>query len=375
MCAAQLTEWCRIPTSGARAVAPFDIGGLSLLAVPQLARDIPGEPAHMNGGDPDTDLLILRRNETGYHSFQTVPAPAGEDAEFFRVGDRAFLATASIRAGQAPHDFATESTIYEWTGRNFEPFQRIPTFAAKQWRYFTVAGHHFLALAQGIAVPATEDRNRASRIFRWSGESFEPFQEVPSRWAYNWHAFSFGGNDFLALADHVDPSRLYRWDGSAFVPDQILAEQYGRAFATFHADSEDYLLVGCITGASRLLRRNGCRFAGAQVLDGQGAREFAVLSTGSDIYVVRVNFILGTPAAPITALTSQLYQWQHGKLVTVQEFPTFGGTDVAVTSDEHGPLVIVSNGLSADVRFATDTVVYRFAAQPFRQHDQPGSPR
>ena len=375
MCAARLTEWCRIPASGARAVAPFDIDGLSLLAIPQLARDIPGEPANMNGGDPDTDLLILRRTETGYHSFQTVPAPAGEDAEFFRIGDRAFLATASIRAGHAPHDFATESAIYEWTGRNFEPFQRIPTFAAKQWRHVTIADQHFLALAQGVAVPATTGRNRPSQILRWNGESFVPFQEIPSQWAYNWHAFSIDGTDFLAHADHVGPSRLYRWDGSAFVAQEILAEQYGRAFATFHADGEDYLLVACIAGPSRLLRWNGGHFAEAQVLDGQGAREFAVLSTGPDIYVIRVNFILGSPAAPITALDSQLYQWQDGKLVTIQEFPTFGGTDVAVTSDEHGPLVIVSNGLSAEVRFATDTVVYRFAAQPLRQHDQPGSPR
>ena len=45
MCAAHLTEWCRIPTSGARAVEPFNLDGISLLAIPQLAYDEPGQPA------------------------------------------------------------------------------------------------------------------------------------------------------------------------------------------------------------------------------------------------------------------------------------------------------------------------------------------
>lgn len=361
MCAARLTEWCRIPTSGARAVEPFDIDGNALLAVPQLAYDMPGEPANMNGGDSDTNLLLLRRTRDGYEHFQELPAPGGEDAEFFRIGDRAFLATASIRTGHGPYEFATESTLFEWTGSGFAPCQRIPTFAAKQWRHFTVGDQHFLALAQGVALPSTEGRNQQSRIFRWDGATFVPFQDIPARWAYNWHAFTVGGSHFLAHADHVDPSRLYRWDGRNFVAHQELTEQHGRAFATFHADGAEHLLVGRITGESRLLRWNGERFVEHDVLDGTGTREFAVLRTKRELYVVRVNFIQGTPQAPTTALSAQLYQWQHGKLVVVEEFATFGATDVAVTADEQGSLVAVSNALSAEVRFATDTVVYRFA--------------
>jgi EPTP domain len=360
MCAARLVEWCRIPTSGARAVEPFELDGMSLLAIPQLAYDQPGQPANMNGGDSDTDLVILRRTGNGYEQFQSVPAPGGEDAEFFRIGDRAFLATASIRSGAGPYRFATDSTVYGWTGSKFEPFQVFPGFAAKQWRHFTVADQHFLALAQGVALPATEAVNRPSHIFRWDGGSFQPFQDIPSRWAYNWHAFQLDGDDFLAHADHVTPSRLYRWDGEGFVVHQELAGQYGRAFANFHADGADYLLVACIQDSSRLLRWDGTRFAEHDVLDGPGAREFAVFSGAHGLYVARINFIHGTPAAPTTALTSQLYRWDRGTLTVVDEFPTFGGTDVAVYFDDEGILVAVSNSLSAEVRFATETVIYRF---------------
>jgi hypothetical protein len=68
-----------------------------------------------------------------------------------------------------------------------------------------------------------------------------------------------------------------------------------------------------------------------------------VLHGKHGLYVLRVNFIHGMPAAPTTSLVSQLYQWQDGKLVAV------------------------SNSLSADIRFATDTVIYRFTEQQSQQ--------
>ncbi|GAA3713868.1 hypothetical protein GCM10022224_094330 [Nonomuraea antimicrobica] len=351
-----LVEWCRIPTSGARAVEPFEQDGLSLLAIPQLAVDVPGQPAQMNGGDSDTELVVLRRTAEGFEPFQSLPVPGGEDAEFFRIGERAFLATASIRRGRGPYDFGVDSQVYEWDGARFVPFQSVPGFAAKQWRHFALDDQHFLALAQGVPQPG----NQPSRIYRWDGRAFEPFQEIHSEQGYNWHAFRVAGHDFLAHADHLAPSILYRWDGTRFAIHQKLADQHGRAFAAFSADGEHYLLVGCILSPSRLLRWDGETFVEHATLDGLGTREFAVLHTESGLYVLRVNFIHGTPAAPTTALTSQLYRWQDGGLQVVEEFPTTGGTDVAVFTDDRGPLVAVSNGLAADVRFAAESVVYRF---------------
>jgi hypothetical protein len=355
-----LTEWCRIPTSGARAVEPFHLDGHDVLAIPQLAYDIANTDAGMNGGDSNTELLLLRRDADGYEPWRTVPAPGGEDAEFFRIGERAFLATASIRTGAGPYRYATDSTLYEWTGSEFEPFQRFRTFAAKQWRHFTIGHRHFLALAQGVSLPSTADVNQPSRIYEWMGERFEPFQDIASQWAYNWHPFEVDGMHFLAHADHVAPSRLYRWDGDGFVAHQHLAADHCRAFTSFEADGDQYLLVACLAGPSFLLRWDGERFAEHAILDWPGARELAVLRTETELYLLRINFILGTPADPTTALDSQLYRWQDGGLSLVQQFPTLGGTDVAVLRDERGLLVAVSNALSEKVRFRTDTVVYRF---------------
>jgi hypothetical protein len=331
---------------------------MDLLAVPQLAYDILDEPAHMNGGDSDTDLLLWERRHGRFEPFATVPAPAGEDAEFFRIGDRAFLAVASLRTATRPYDVTTGSVIHEWDGAAFVPFQTITTYAAKQWRHWSVGDRHFLGLAQGLALPHLEGPNRDSVVHEWDGTAFVEVQQIPSQWAYNWHPFTIDDAVFVAHADHVGPSVLYRWDGEQLVPHQELLARAGRSFAAFHHDGEHHLLVAGLEEPPRLLRWKGDRFEDVQRLEGLGARELAVVEHSGRLFVVRVNFILGTPADPRPVLRSQVYEWAAGELRVVAEFPTSGGTDVAVLSDGPEPQFVVSNSLTADIRFATDTVVY-----------------
>ena len=319
-----LTPYAELPTSGARAVEAFELDGNAILAIPQLAYDVAGTPANMNGGDSNTDLLLMRRDATGYHLWQTVPSSGGEDAEFFRIDDRAFLAVASIRTGTGPYEFAADSQVFEWNGALFEPFQAFRGFAAKQWKHFRIEDRDFLALAQGVVLPGQEEENRPSVIYQWDGHQFAHFQDIESAWAYNWHAFLLDGQHFLAHADHVRPSVLYRWSGKRFEPHQDLADRHGRAFAHFTVDGQTYLLVARLQSESVLFRWDGERFVHHQTLAGAGAREFAVIEGRQGLFVVRVNFVLGTPADPTTALESQLYRWREDQLVVVERFPTTG---------------------------------------------------
>jgi hypothetical protein len=361
MLAARLTEYSRIPTSGARAVEHFELDGDSYLAIPQLSYDVEGEDANMNGGDSTTELLILRKSASGFDEVDRLSVPGGEDAEFFRIGDRAFLATASIRSGTGPYDFAVDSAIFEWIDGRFQPFQTVPTYAAKQWRHFEIGGRHFLGVAQGLALPGHEPNNLPSRIYEWDGEQFELFQDLTLGWGYNWHAFSIGERFFLAHADHVRPSTIFEWDGSRFAPVQEVAPEHGRAFATFERGGETYLLVAIIQGSSLLLRWDGDSFAPQQSLRRPAAREFAIIEDGDELFVIRVNFIEGTPASPTTALTSQVYEWDHDHLTEIEEFATEGACDVTTWMDPAvGRLVAVSNSLTPDVRFANHVAVYRF---------------
>ena len=360
-----LTETQRIPASGARAVEAFTAGGLKLLAIPQLARDVPGEPAGMNGGDSDTELLLLRCSGGRFEPWSALPAPGGEDAEFFTIGERSFLAVASIRTGSGPYEFATESRIFSWDRDQFVPFQSVPTFAAKQWKHWSIGERHFLGLAQGVVRPGDEDRNRDSVVYEWDGSSFTEHQRIPSRWAYNWHPFRIGDAFFVAHAEHAGASMLYRWDGARLQPHQPLAAAAGRAFATFEDGGTSYLIVACISAPVRVMRWDGEQFTGIQTLDGLGARELAVVRCDGRLLVVRINFILGTPADPHPVLDSQIYEWDGRSLRLAARFPTCGGTDVAVLGDG-GPGrigLVVSNSLTPELRFAAGCVRYSLSLE------------
>jgi EPTP domain len=356
---AALTEIQRIPTSGARAVAAFTVAGRRLLAIPQLARDTPGSPPGMNGGDSDTDLLLLQSAGGRFEPWSALPAPGGEDAEFFTIGGRSFLAVASIRTGAGPYELAAESQIFAWDRDRFVPFQSVATFAAKQWKHWTIGERHFLGLAQGVVRPGDEDRNRDSVVYEWDGSSFAPQQQIPSRWAYNWHSFWIGNDFFVAHADHAGASVLYRWDGTQLQPHQALAAAGGRAFATFGDAATTYLVVACISAPTTVLRWDGGQFTQVQTLDGLGGRELAVVRADGLLLVIRINFILGTPADPRPVLDSQIYAWDGAALQVVAEFPTCGGTDVAVLHQAGGAIeLVVSNSLTPQLRFAAETVRY-----------------
>ncbi|HEV7743088.1 MAG TPA: hypothetical protein VGO65_11790 [Pseudolysinimonas sp.] len=359
-----LTELQRLPTSGARAVAAFELGGLRYIAVPQLAVDAPGTPDGINGGSSDTRVLLHREFDGRFIRGGYLPAGGGEDVEVIRIGGRLLLAVASIRTGEGPYDFATESTIYEATAGGFVALQAISTYAAKQWRHFEIGDRRFLALAQNHPAEA----RLASTVYEWDGERFEPFQALESAAGYNFAAFELDGVSYLAHADHVLPSRLYRWDGARFAEHQeLLPTGGGRAFQPFDQDGEHYLAVARIDGDSLVLRWDGTRFAEHSVLPGgAAAREFALIDSSHGMFLLRVNFILGSPAEPEPDLASFLYRVSDGHAEIVEEFRTTGGTDVTLldVSPDGRARIAVSNGLAAHpapgATFAADSVIYSF---------------
>lgn len=351
----------RLATSGARAVESFTHEGSLYLAVPQLAEDIPGQAADMTLGNSDVDTLLYKWSGGSFIESCRIRSAGGEDAEFFRIENRGFLAIANLRSGRGPYDFNTSSVVYEWSGGRWIEFQSFRTFAAKQWRHFRIGDRHFLALAQGVTMPGIAPKSSAdSQIYEWDGARFAAFQAIPSKWGYNWIFFGFEQGQFLGFADHIDRSTIYRWSGSQFRPFQEIAGGGGRAFCFFEAQDGAYLAFANLMGASKLYRWEGEQFSPHQTLEGPGAREFAFFEGKSGRYLLRVNFITGTRSEPHTALHSQIYLWENSKLALVEEFPTFGGTDAAVFRCGGEILVAVSNSLSKDVRFRVDSVIYCF---------------
>jgi EPTP domain len=356
-----LRELQRLATSGARAVEPFSHRGVQYLAVPQLAMDHPGQPAAMTAGNSDVELIVFRWSEGAFREHQRLPVAGGEDAEFFAIGERRFLATASLRSGAGPYEMGVRSTIYELVGDRFEPFQKFDTYAAKQWTHFAIGDQHFLALAQGALLPGAQAQNRRSLILRWDGERFQFLQDVPSAWGYNWLAVKVGGEQLLAYADHAEPSLLLRWNGRLFEPFQTLDGGSGRAFCAFETAGEQWLAFANLHADTLLYRWHGTRFVQHQTLSGPGGREFEWLpghSPAAPGRLVQVNFIHGTREAPRPVLRSFIYAWRGERLEVVNDFATSGGTDAAAFAVDGRRCLAVSNSLAADVRFRADTLIY-----------------
>jgi hypothetical protein len=356
-----LSEHQRLPTSGARAVLPFALAGEQYLVVPQLAVDVPGTPAHMNGGDSATGAPVYRWQYGRMVEDGVLPLSGGEDAEFFNLGEEFYLVTAGVRSGHGPYCYNTDQVLYQTISGSWVPVQTFPAFAAKQWHFFRIGNRAFLALAQGLTLGHIEATNpRASRIYEWNGRHFDAFQTLEGMWGYNWESFDIAGQSFLAYADHVGDSVLLAWNGSSFSALQSFSKKGGRCFRYFTADGEHYVAFANIQGDSTLYRWSGKDFSPCQTLGGPGGREFCVVRTDSNLYLLQINFIQGEPSAPRTNLWSRVFKWTDGKLELVEEFPTAGGTDAAVFSVDGKLFVAVANSLTVDVRFRTDTIIYRF---------------
>ena len=350
-----------LDTSGARAVETFVHGGTRYLVVPQLAVDVAGQPAMITMGDSNVDALVYRwQGDEGFVPHARLAVPGGEDAEFFEIDGRAFVATASLKSGTGPYELNVESLIFELKDGAFTVFQRVPTFAAKQWTHFHIGERHFIALAQGVTMEGTEARHPSkSTVYEWNGERFAEFQVIESAWGYNFAFFEIGEQRFLAYADHVARSRVMVWNGTRFEDFQLLEGKTGRAFQFFEAEGQAWLAFACLHDNTVLLRWDGSGFVEHQTLSGPGGREFVWRADAQGGELVQINFLLGSREAPITALTSVGYRFVDGKLAVQREFPTFGGTD-ACTFDEGGhSYLVVANSLSAEIRFRTPSKVYR----------------
>ncbi|MFM0739187.1 hypothetical protein PQQ51_18265 [Paraburkholderia xenovorans] len=359
--ASLLTLLQQLPTSGARAVEVFTNDEGTFLGVPQLARDVAGEAPYMNGGDSDIDAPIYRWQDGRFVEHDALPVHGGEDLAYFEITGRQFLATAGIRTGKGPYELDCDAILYERAAGKWVAFQHFPVFAAKQWFAFSLDGRHFLALAQGVVIEGVEPKNpRTSCIFEWNGERFIPFQTLDGPWGYNFAFVSFGTEHFLAYADHVGGSPVYRWNGEQFETLQLFDESGGRAFRFFEANGMLWMLHANLLHHTTLYRFEGGRFVAVQTLGEAGGRELCLIDGERGFYLVRACFITGTPKAPVVVPQSEIFEWREDRFELVETFATSAATDARTFTIDAQRYLAVSNSLSAEIRFRTDSAVYRF---------------
>jgi hypothetical protein len=362
---ATLTPVQGLPTDCARCVQPLHLDGQLHLAIAQFARDVEGQSASMHAGDSNLNVQLYRWTDGAFAAIETLPVAGAEDAEYFEIEGREFLACASIRSGAGPYEHDVHSPIFERVGGRWVLLQSIATFGAKQWRYLNIQGRHLLALAQGFEAPGvTAGHPDTSRIYAWNGQQFEPFQVLDGRWGYNWTAVQHEGRQLLAYADHLAHSPVLQWRDGRFEPWISVPQTGGRAWVFF--EDQDRLLgvFASISGTTVLGQLNDDGFTVLQELGGAGGRDLALLEHRGQRYLARVSFITGSREAPQTVQQAQLFVWQDGRFALADTFQTFGATSASWFVEQGQPYLAVSNSLSADVRFRNDSQIYRLNLEP-----------
>ena len=100
----------------------------SIWQLPNWRGTFPVAPAQMNGGDSNVDALVYRWKEGGFVEHQRLCVAGGEDVEFFKIADRAFLATASLLTGADPYALKAHSMLFEfgqWTIRTLPELSHL----------------------------------------------------------------------------------------------------------------------------------------------------------------------------------------------------------------------------------------------------------
>ncbi len=360
----KLTKIQGLPTSGARSVELFRIEQTLYAALPQLAEDIEGSLANMNGGNSDTKASIFCWQNGAFQPFQELSVHGGEHIAFGLIEQRPYLAIANIRKGQMPN-FETNvpSQVFCWNGERFELSQLIDSIAAKSTCFMNIEGQSLLLISEGV-LESENDKEKTffNRLYRWQNNTFNLMQSLPSVWGYDASTFSFNQQHFLAIGDNVQSSRLYKWQNNQFELVESFAEHGGgRGFCYFSIAGEHYLAFANLLDESVLYKWDGKRFSEYQKFKAPGTRSFHHAKLNGNHYLFKTNFITGKRERPISKQDSQIFKWQEGQFIQVAEYPTFGGTEAKTFSEEGNHYLVVANSLSEDIRFRVDSVVYKLS--------------
>ena len=167
--------------------------------------------------DKSTKKFIL------YQSLQTRGAYG---LEYFSIAGKHFLAVANHYDGT----HLLDSVIYQWNGKLFVVFQGISTKGGSHFAFFMINSEEYLAVANYY-----DGRTQSTKsvIYKWSSGKFNKFQEIATEGAIGCTAFVINNDTFIAFANHYNPqqkysvqSAVFKWSGGHFVKQQSL-QTYG----------------------------------------------------------------------------------------------------------------------------------------------------
>ena len=189
----------KIPTTGAQKVHFLTVESETYLTV---ASEYDGD------GNGHTNSSVFRWNGIHFDLFQLIPTYRAHDLYPFKIGCQIFLVAANFQNNI--HN--TTSNVYRLDNGRFVEHASIKTNRAVAVESFTIESEHFLAVANSFDEDARSPETK-SIIYKITGPSLVPFQEVPTSSASHIHAFTLKQSPCKALvvSNKDGKAKLYKW--------------------------------------------------------------------------------------------------------------------------------------------------------------------
>ena len=145
----------------------------------------------------------------------------------FNIHSNEFLAVANFKAGPTANIVDSEIFKLDIDRKKWRSFQRIRTFGAVDWEYFTFGSdnseEYFLAVANNFDINGGQIRYDVnSVIYKFSEDKFVPFQSLPTFGATQIKTFRGPDGEFvLAVANMHQAVHIYQYNGWHFVETSV----------------------------------------------------------------------------------------------------------------------------------------------------------
>ena len=279
--------------------------------------------------------MIYKMDErTGKLTFyQTLKTRGAFGLEYFSIAGKHFLAVANHYDGT----YQLDSVVFQWNGQRFVVFQKFPTKGGSYFSSFTINREKYLAVANH-----NDDSTRSikSVIYKWSSGKFNKFQEIATEGAYGCAAFEINNDTFIAFANHYNShqkysvhSTVFKWSGGHFVKLQSLQTFGAYDVKSVNINGHTFLAFAnyyTSTGNSRntdsfIYKWDGNKFVLFQPIPTRGALAWHPFVISGQTYLGVANYY-GNSQKYNTQ--SVVYQASGARFTKYQEFATHGAHDM-----------------------------------------------
>ncbi|CAE7941654.1 TSPEAR [Symbiodinium necroappetens] len=303
---------------------------------------------------------------------QEIPTKGAFDFTAFSMDGTQHLAVANYFDGSSRN---IDSKIYKWNDASstFLEMQSIPTKGARRWTAFSMNGTQHLAMANHFDGSSY---NIDSKIYKWSDTSstFVEIQSIPTRGALDFTAFSMDGTQHLAVANYFDgsshniDSKIYKWNDASntFLEMQNISTKGAHGWAAFSIDGNQHLVVANQNDdsshnlESKIYEWNDASstFLEMQSIPTKSALGWTAFSMNGIQHLVVANQYDGTSYN----IDSKIYKWNDASsaFLEMQSIPTKGANGWTAFSIDGIQHLVVANALDSTGSWNIDSKVYKW---------------